>query len=153
MAKSPNAFLVAKAWLLGVTGIPAGKVARELPEDTSTWFETGFISIPGTVGGGSQTEVPLRQPVLDVRFWSQPRKTSSQKVSWNRASELAEFAYDGSYDPALSVQRVLTIGTGFDDARVLTVLCPSEPQELPQQDSDFACFTMPMQFNWYRIPE
>lgn len=150
--KAPNAFLVAKAWLLGVTGIPANAVARELPEDASSWFANGFVTIPGTIGGGSQIEVPLRQPLLDVRFWSQPRKVGSQKVSWNRASELAEFAYSGSFDPALSVQRELVIGTGFDNARVLTVICPSEPQEVPQSDSDFACYTMPMQFNWYRIP-
>lgn len=152
MANKPNAFMVAKAWLLTATGIPANSVARELPETASTWFDNGFITIPGTMGGASQTEVPLRQPVLDVRFWSQPRKVGSQKVPWNRASQLAEAAYAATYDAALTVQRVLDMGAGFDDARVLSVVCPQEPQELPQEETDYACFTMPMQFFWYRIP-
>lgn len=152
MANAPNAFMVAKAWLLSATGIPLNSVARELPEDASTWFDNGFITLPGTIGGASQMHVPLRQPVLDVQFWGQPRKVGSQKVPWNRASQLAEAAYKATFDPALSVQRLLNMGAGFDGARVLTVLCPQEPQELPQEETDFACYTMPMQFNWYRIP-
>lgn len=148
----PNAFLVAKAWLLSIPGFPANSVARALPEDASSWYANGFVSLPGTMGGTGELHVPLRRPILDVRFWSQPRKAGSQKSPWNRASQLCEMAYEASFADALFVQRVLTIGGTYDDARVLTVECPQEPQELPQEESDFACFTLPMQFNWVRLP-
>lgn len=148
----PNAFLVAKAWLLSIPGFPANSVARALPEDASAWYANGFVSIPGTMGGSGEVHVPLRHPVLDVRFWSQPRKAGSQKSPWNRASQLAELVYDATFAPALTVQRTLDLGGAYDDARVLTAICTQEPQELPQEETDYACFTMPMQFNWIRIP-
>lgn len=147
----PNGELVAKAWILGVPGIPAHSVATTLPEDRSTWAASGFIRVtafPST----PELHVQKRMTVIDIESVFQA-KEGSDKPPWNKAAQNAEKIFNATYDDdALFIQRRLILPTAYDDARVLTVI-PGEPERRGEDPDSNAIYGMAATFNWIRVPK
>lgn len=150
MAVTPkaNTELVAVAWLLSADGIEAGQVATTLPSDSSAWSENGFLHVVGTVGGSPQLDHALREPVVQVDAYAV--NLNSGKPPWGRAASLMELVVAATYDQA-GLQRVLTLRSGFPQARVLTAHLTSEPRRVPGDDSSFARYQADLVLHWITL--
>jgi hypothetical protein len=150
MALHPTPELVAKAWILGISGVPSGKVATSLPEDRSTW-PAGFV-VAMSLGGEPELHVKKRRSVLDITCWY-PAKEGSNRPAWNKAAQLAETVFDAGYDAALTVQRLLqTLPTLYNDARVLSFM-PQEPEKRGADEDGNAAFGFEAEMHWIEVPE
>ncbi len=150
MALFPTSELVAKAWILGLPGIPSGAVASTLPEDTSAWL-TGFVQVTA-LDGNPLLHVKKREIVMDVTCWYQP-KPGSNKPAWNKAAQLAEKVFDGGFADVLVVQRLLTtLPAAYDNARV-TAWMPGEPQKRGQDEAGNAAFGFEAEMHWIAVPK
>jgi len=145
----PNGELVAKAWILGISGIPANSVASVLPEDRATWT-AGFIQAT-LISGNPEMHVKKRQSVLDIKTWAQPKTPGSDKPRWNLAAQLSELVFNGCYDNnALNIQRLLTLPAAYDDARVLTAIA-TEPVRRGEDENSNAAFGFELTLNWIAV--
>lgn len=122
----PHGELVMKGWLLQVVGVPAA--AAELPGDTSSWAERGFVTFLGL--GGSPLPNGIRRPGFQLDFWA--ISPSSGKPPWGKANQLAEIvraATDLPGDPAWGIRGV-DCGTNYQRARVMAVTARTEPRRI-----------------------
>lgn len=150
MALFPTSELVAKAWILGLPGVPSGAVATTLPEDTTAWL-TGFVQVTA-LNGSPQLYMKKREIVLDVTCWYQP-PPASNNPPWNKAAQLAEKVFDGGYADALVIQRLLTtLPAAYDNARVL-VFMPSEVEKRGEDDAGNAAFGFNAEMHWIAVPK
>lgn len=149
MALHPTSELVAKAWILGIAGVPSGKVATSLPEDRSTW-PAGFV-VATALDGNPQLHVKKREIVIDVSCWY-PAKEGSNRPPWNKAAQLAEIVFDAGYDDVLTVQRLLTtMPVDYNQARVLSFM-PSEVQKRGEDEAGNAAFGFEAEMHWIEVP-
>lgn len=150
MALFPTSELVAKAWILGLPGVPSGAAASTLPEDTAAWPD-GFVqavALDGTPG----LHVKKRVIILDVTCWYQP-KPGSNKPPWNKAAQLAEKVFDGGYADPLVVQRLLTtLPAAYDNARVLAFI-PGEVEKRGADPAGNASFGFEAEMTWIAVPK
>ena len=148
MALHPTPELVAKAWILGVSGVPSGKVATSLPEDRDTW-PAGFV-VATLLGGTPQLHVKKRESVIDVTCWY-PSKDGSNKPQWNKAAQLAEIVFDAGYDDVLTVQRLLSaLPAAYNDARVLSFMS-GEPEKRGNDEAGNAAFGFEAEMHWIEV--
>jgi hypothetical protein len=136
--------LVAIAWLKGVVG---DIVATTLPADNSTWAASGFVVV-ATVGGSANRYVPLRSPVVSVDCWAV--SPESNKPPWNKAAYLAELIQAACYD-SQGTPRLLTLPTGYPQARVLSAYSEYEPRRVPDDEASYARFNLGLTFNWVEV--
>lgn len=150
MALFPTSELVAKAWILGLPGVPSGGAASTLPEDTATWPD-GFVQIVA-LDGNPSLYVKKREIVLDITCWYQP-KAGSNKPPWNKAAQLAEAVFDGGYADPLVVQRLLTtLPAAYDNARVLAFM-PGEVEKRGNDEAGNASFGFEAEMHWIAVPK
>ena len=150
MGLFPTSELVAKAWILGLPGVPSGAVASTLPEDTAVW-PVGFVQVVSITGSPS-LHVKKRQVVLDITCWYQP-KPGSNRTPWNKAAELAEKVFDGGYADPLVVQRLLTtLPAVYDNARVMAFM-PGEVEKRGQDEAGNAAFGFEAEMHWIAVPK
>lgn len=136
--------LVATAWLKGVVG---DIVASALPRDNATWAASGFVVL-ATVGGTANLYVPLRSPVVAVDCWAVGQ--NSNKPPWNKATWLAEQIQAACYDSA-NTPRLLTLPTGYPQARVLSAYSEYEPRRVPADPAGYARISCGLTFNWVQV--
>lgn len=150
MALFPTSELVAKAWILGLPGVPSGAAATALPEDRASWA-AGFVQVVA-LDGNPNMYVKKREIVLDITCWYQP-KEGSNKPPWNKAAQLAEKVFDGSYADVLVVQRLLTtLPSAYNNARVLAFI-PGEPEKRGQDEAGNAAFGFTAEMHWIEVPK
>ena len=143
----PNAEQVAKAWLLAAVDGLSNNVSTALPD--VPWPNDEFIQIM-KVGGSPEIDVPLLKPVISVNCWAV--KQNSRRPPWGQANELAmrvlKAAYEQAFRFAPDTAVKLTMPTNFVAARVCSVYPLSEPNRLPSDPSQFAAYTLDLQFVW-----
>lgn len=148
-----NSELVAVAWIASIPGFLAG-VASQLPQDTTTWVEHGFVTVQ-TVGGSPHAYVPLRRAVIQVDGWATqaatPGRTTS-KPPWNKAAHLTEWVVAETYQTE-RVCRLLTLPGNYPDARVLTATALIEPRKVFGEQVGTARFTVDIELQWAELPE
>ena len=150
MALFPTSELVAKAWILGIPGVPSGAVATALPEDRAAWT-AGFVQAVA-LDGSPQLYVKKREIVLDITCWYQP-KDGSNKPPWHKAAQLAEKVFDGGYADPLVVQRLLTtLPAAYDNARVLAFM-PGEVEKRGADEAGNAAFGFTAEMHWIAVPK
>lgn len=144
--------LVAAAWITSIPSWLAG-VAGQVPQDTSTWVENGFVTVQ-IAGGSPHAYVPLRRPVVQVDTWATqsatPGRTAS-KPPWNKAAHLAEWIVAETYQTE-RVCRLLTLPGSYPDARVLTATALIEPRKVPGEEAGVARFTVDLELQWAELP-
>lgn len=150
MALFPTSELVAKAWILGLPGVPSGAVASTVPEDKAAWLN-GFVEAVA-LDGSPQLHMKKRQIILDITCWYQ-LKPGSNKPPWNKAAQLAEKVFDGGYADVLVVQRLLTtLPAAYDNARVLAFM-PSEVEKRGADPAGNAAFGFSAEMHWIAVPK
>lgn len=153
-----NSELTARAWLLSLDNVPAGKVNTTLPQDKSTWSQTGFIQIAVT-GGASALENSLRRPVITATCWainpasknSPVPNMQSQQPPWGKACDLAEAIVAGCYEDN---GKTVDLGiSGAPQVHVKQVWLLGEPRRSPVQDgSPIARYVVDFQMAWVELP-
>jgi PKD repeat protein len=144
-AMRPNAELVAVRWLQGVNGIAAGMVATTLPRDNSTWAASGFVRVDSIVGGEVDAETGYRSAVASITLWA--ANPSSGRPPWWKAARLGELIAADCEPPARG-HRLLTIGTGYRNARVTGVVPRNDPRRLPGDPGSYAKYQMDLSLSW-----
>jgi len=142
----PTAELVAVRWLLAaVTGL-TGKVATTLPD--APWTDNEFVQVMA-VGGSPDPDVPMFHPVVTVNVYAE--KPGSRKPPWGQAFQLAQRIVMATYtkrwapDPAVELTG---LPANYGRAIVGSVFPVSEIRKLPSDPSQYAVYTMDLQFNW-----
>lgn len=135
---------VATAWIKGVVG---DCVSTTLPKDNTSWAASGFVTVT-TVGGDANLYVPLRMPVISVDCWA--FNANSQKPPWGKAASLAEQIQAACYDNT-GIPRLLTLGTGYPHARVLSAYTAYEPRRVPDDASSYARFSLGLVLHWIEV--
>lgn len=143
ITKHANNELVTVGWLKAMLGIT--EVATSLPD---TWSTEGFVTV-SDIGGASDIYVPLREPIMTVDCWAV--SASSGKAPWNTASNYAESIRAATFDFD-NIGKLLTIGTGFPNARVKSVYLTQEPRRVPDDAGSFAHYSMDMYVSWIEVP-
>lgn len=143
----PNAEQVAVAWLkAAVSGITTN-VATDLPDPS--WLNDEFIQVM-KVGGSPDIDVPMLHPVISVNCWAM--KANSRRPPWNHANELAmrvvKAAYQQAFKRAPDPTVLVTLPSGYMTARVRSVYPLAEPNRLPSDPSQYAAYTLDLQFSW-----
>jgi hypothetical protein len=144
-AMRPNAELVAVRWLQGVSGMTAGMVATTLPRDNSTWAASGFVRVDGVVGGEIDTETGYRSAVASITLWAV--NPSSQRPPWWKAARLGELIMADCEPPARG-HRLLTTGTGYRNARVMSAIPRNDPRRVPGDSGAYAKYQMDLSLSW-----
>lgn len=137
--------LVTQAWLKSVVG---DIVATKLPRDNTSWAASGFLTV-ATTGGNTGLYVPLRSPVVSADCWAV--NPQSGRPPWNKATSLAERIVAATYDPAYTPQLV-TLPSGYAQARVLTVYSAYEPRRVPDDPGSYARMSLGLVVNWIEVP-
>lgn len=141
----PNAELVCKAWLLAAVDGLSSNVATKLPDPP--WPNEEFIQIM-RVGGSPDIDVPRFNPVMSVNCFA--RKANSLNPPWGQANELAMRVVTATYKIHYATHAAvrLTMPTGYGLARVHSVYPVSEVNRVPSDPSQYACYTVDLQFVW-----
>jgi hypothetical protein len=143
-----NSELVAAAWIASIPAFTAG-VSTQLPQDTTTWVEHGFVTVQ-TVGGSPHEYVPLRRPVVQVDAWATqaatPGRTTS-KPPWFKAAHLIEWIVRETYHDD-RICRLLTLKPNYPKARVLTVSPAIEPRRVYGVEVGTARYTVDLFMQW-----
>jgi hypothetical protein len=143
----PSSTQVAVAWLRQVLGLPA---AATLPA-VDGWFDTGFVTVPATVGGNPNWYITERQPIMQIDAWAANRaaagaKSVSRLPPLSRANQLADAVVYGTYTHEAGV--LLTLPDGFKDVWLETVFPVSEIRRIPEQSSGYAHFSVDIAMMW-----
>lgn len=138
-----NSELVAQAWLAGVSGLSGQMVASTLPQDTSKWADSGFVTVH-VVGGTPGLYLPVRSPVVQVDCWAV--SPSSNKPPWGKAANLAELIDVGCR--AQNSERRVTLPGNFPEARVLAAYLVTEPRRMYGDAADYAHYMFDLALNW-----
>ena len=146
--KPVNSELVAVAWAQGISGIPAGKVARTLPPEAQ-WADTGFV-VATIVGGSPNQNAPLSAPVIQFDCWA-ARGESATTPPWGVAFILAERIKRACEVDSPNRSAVLTIPHGFEQALVQDASAITEPRRHPvPSPAGYAHVIQDVQLMWTR---
>lgn len=141
---------VAVAWLksLGLTA-----VATTVPEDSSTWYQTGFVQVEKT-GARVDPYLKLRSNVITCHIWAARQNRNSQNPPWGQANEIAETIVDGCYDDSKSADIGLTLpaSVGSLPVKVLSVWLIQDPTRAPSDDQSMAHYVCDLQISWVQMP-
>ncbi len=136
-----NAELVTMAYLrqrvLALYNTVVGAVLQG-PDDQGryTWSDVGFVQ-PSSIGGSININVPIRSSVVSLDVWAVNK--GSKRPPWGQAFAVAETIVAATYDtPDHDTHAVVTLPTGYPDARVTGFMVNSEPSRRPSDPSDFA---------------
>lgn len=149
--------VVARAWLRTVLPAAVG-VDRALPSDITTNMRTSGFVVARTIGGGPDTDVALREPVIGVECWFPPTSDIGQQ-QWNAAEALANDVIKAAYAWPMATSarpvpfdtrlNISALGMGaYRPARVHSVVPVSEPRESPEDPGNFARFDIDVLIYW-----
>lgn len=148
MPFKPTDELVAKAWLTSISGLTAG-VAGNLPQDATSWADNGFVQIT-PIGGDQHLYFAQQDATLSVDTWAV--NLNSSKPPWGMANALAEAIRAACLEDELTIQRLLTVGAGYSNARVKAAYCLGRPVKMRSDDASYAHYQFDMNFSWIEVP-
>lgn len=141
--------LVAQAWISSIPGFDAD-VGEQLPADTSTWQQTGFVTV-AVAGGAPDVDIAVKRPVVQVDCWA--TSPGSNKPPWWQANHLAETIRAACYDHA-AFGRELHPQAGtvtYPTARALTAYVLTEPHRIYGDVADNAGYSFDLQLHWCQL--
>lgn len=143
-----NSELVAVAWVLSLPGISHGMCATQLPKNTDTWAERGFVVVGADAGGSQNPDVPWGESVmqLDIRAVN----PNSLNPDWGKAASLAQRIENAALDN-LSLGTTLTLRPGYHGARVTSAWTASRARRIPMDPSSYALFRLDLAINWVQV--
>ncbi len=139
-----NSTLVVAAWINSIPSLRAGICATQLPDDNATWGTSGFITVQ-PVGGFRDVDLRTGRPVMQVNGYAV--KPNTQRPPWHLANNLVTAVRDAC-ELKSTVNRILTLPTGYAQARVESCYQVSEERRLYGDDASVAIYTADFQFHW-----
>ena len=134
--------LVVEKWLRQV--LPGVGVAHTLP-DASTWDGNQFVHITG-VGGSPDPEQPIYHPVIEAACYAY--KPGSKKPPWYQANQLAMTIYRHCLTHIDPDDAVLTLGDGYEQARILERIPQTTPRRGKSDASHYARYNIEVELIW-----
>lgn len=149
---APTPALVAVAWLgQRVPGVTEAMVATSLPSDVSKWAAEGFVQV-NAGGGPAEVDLPqVRHSLVMVDFWAATVDAGgnvSAKPAWNKANRLAELVRGATEIQAYG--QAVTLPAGYLGARVQAAYFLTEPEQINDDPSGYAHFSVDMMMDWVR---
>lgn len=143
--------LVAVAWLATIPGITAAMAGTQLPrpaaDGTVSWADTGFVqAVP--VGGTPGMYVPLASPVMQIDCWA--AQSNSDLPPRAKANALAMAVWWAAMQN-VGIETVLTLRSGYAQARVMSAYLLGEPRPMYGDPSDYARYTLNLALNWVEV--
>lgn len=120
-------------------------------DGTLSWEGVGFVQ-PTTIGGSIDPNVPLRRSVVSLDVWA--ANARSKKPPWGQAYAVAEQIIAATYDLEREVydtHSVVTLPTGYPDARVTGFRVLTEPSRRPSDQSDYAHVGFDVEIVWHGL--
>lgn len=148
----PSSLLVAIGWLrLALPGVEVGEDLPDFSTESTASQDAlravGFVRV-SVVGGTPHLEVPRRNPVVSAESWLAPQALTG-KASWARAHNLAGRIVTATWDPSLMGKVVDLSAVGnYASARVDTVNALGEPDEVEEDESDWARVDVELDLSW-----
>ena len=149
-----NSELVCMAYLrariLAAYGTAVGTVLQG-PDDQGryTWKDVGFVQ-PSSVGGPINANVPIRTSVVSLDVWAV--NPGSKRPPWGQAFAVAEQIIAATYDTeGYDTHAVVTLPTGYPNARVTGFRVLTEPARRPSDPSDFARVGFDVELVWHGL--
>jgi hypothetical protein len=148
--------LVAIAWLKDLVGDIVSTTVPRVPETgIPPWAATGFVTVH-TSSGGANKYVPMRMPIVLIDCWA--ANPNSVRPPWNKATALAEAIVNGCYDHE-GTPRLLTLPSGYPNARVLSAYTVQEPRrpvvpgagEASADLGSWARIILALQMHWIEV--
>lgn len=153
--KRANAELVALAYLKAMVAAYDTVVGATLqgpdPETMRlSWTRGGFIQASG-ITGSIDMYVPVRQSVVSLDVFAAPTGTS-KRPPWGLAFSVAELVVACTFDTALhDTHSVVTLPTGFPQARVTGFRALTEPTRRTSDPADWAHVGMDVELSWHGL--
>lgn len=114
-----------------------------------SWEGVGFVQ-PSTIGGSINPNVPVRTSVVSLDVWA--ARSKSKKPPWGEAYAVAETIIAATYDTqAYDTHGVVTLPTGYPDARVTGFRALTEPSRRPADPSDYARVGFDVEIVWHGL--
>lgn len=142
-----NSELVAVSFFQSMPGLVVDVVATQLPKAEADWVTNGAITV-AVVGGHPDSDLPVRNPLVQVDFWATMPK--SNKPPWFKAAALAEAAWQGTRNRNRGARRI-PISAGpvvYPAAIILTAFFLSEPRRFYDDRADVARYTADIAMSW-----
>lgn len=149
-----NSELVTMAYLrqqiLSRYGTVVGAVLQGPDDDGRySWLDVGFVQ-PTSIGGSINPDVPLRTSVVSLDVWAVNK--NSKRPPWGQAYAVAETIIAATYDTgAHDTHAVVTLPTGYPNARVTGFMVTTEPSRRPSDPSDFARVGFEISITWHGL--
>jgi hypothetical protein len=144
--------LVAVAWLSSLPAFSPAMVGAVLPRPDADgvlpWAATGFVQVTGVVGGGTDKDVPLNSPVVQIDCWA--AQSNSDLPPRAKANALAE-AIRWACLANTGTQAALTLRNGYAQARVKSAYLVTEPREVPGDEADYARYLTNLALTWTEV--
>lgn len=136
--------------ILAAYGTVVGAVLQGPDADGRyTWNDVGFVQ-PSSVGGAINANVPIRNSVVSLDVWAV--NPGSKRPPWGAAYAVAETIIAATYDTeAHDTHAVVTLPTGYPDARVTGFSVTTEPTRRPADPSDFARVGFEVAITWHGL--
>lgn len=153
--KRANAELVAAAYLrqmLAAYDPAVGATLQGPNPDTGviTWANSGFVQL-SSISGTIDANVPLRHSALSLDVYATTAR-QSKRPPWGLAFSLAEAIIAATYDTAThDTHAVVSLPTGFPDARVTEFAALTEPSRRPSDPSDYARVGFDVRISWHGL--
>lgn len=133
-------------WIKQVVGI--APAAGTLPNPES-WYTTGFVTVPGIVGGNDGLYLPERKPVMQVDTHAAARSasgaaTASRRPPLGLASALAERIVSATYLPVGPI----VLSSRYYPVWIESIYPVSSVRRIPESDTGYAHFTVDIALNW-----
>lgn len=143
MGHLPVTDLVAQAWIASLPGFSSQMVGAKIPQGTS-WSSTGFIRVT-PVAGEIDPYTGLRTPQVQVDCVAV--KPGSAKPPWFAANQLAEKIVSATVS-GTGQQTAVTLPSGYDPARIMTVRALGEPVRVRGDEGGYARYTLDLAITW-----
>ena len=115
-----------------------------------TWSTAGFIQVSG-ITGAIDPYVPVRHSVVSLDVWAAP-PGQSKKPPWGLAFALAELVIASTFDTLThDTHAVVTLPTGYPDARVTGFRALTDPARRPADPSDYARVGFDCELAWHGL--
>ena len=118
-------------------------------DGTLSWAGVGFVQ-PTTTGGTINPNVPVRTTVVSLDVWAATPK--SKRPPWGQAFAVAETIIAATYDTEVyDTHTVVTLPSGYPDARVTGFRALTEPSRRPSDPSDYARVGFDVEIVWHGL--
>lgn len=114
-----------------------------------TWAGAGFVQFTN-LSGPIDPYVPVRHSVVSLDVFA--ANSGSKQPPWGRAFAIAELIVAATYDTAThDTHAVVSLPTGYPDARVTGFMARTEPARRPSDPADWAHVGFEVEISWHGL--